>query len=421
MAGWEWCAEGGALARWRALLAGDAVLARWLHGASARFAFVQPGASVTIAFNDGTARVEPGADAPTRFTADAAVWSRFLERVPVRHHHSLFAMRMRVPGFALEGEELPWLQHAHLVRRATELARWAACGETGPAPESLRPALGTPAPCPEARGRYVRVQVGGREVVLYAEQHGEGRPVLGLHTAGSDSRQFHRLAAEPRFRAAGLSLIAFDMPGHGRSPALAAPGAWELTTDLYAAIILAFREAWGFAEKPILLGASMSGEICLDIALRAPERFAQIIACEACDHIAGRRTFFPLHPAVNAMAFTPEWIEGLMAPQSPAECAAEIWWQYSQGGFGTFPGDILFYSGGWDARDRVHLIDTTRCPLTLMTGEYDYSCTMERSAETAAKTQGARFVPMHGIGHFPFAENPALFLDFFLPAIARPT
>jgi pimeloyl-ACP methyl ester carboxylesterase len=117
------------------------------------------------------------------------------------------------------------------------------------------------------------------------------------------------------------------------------------------------------------------------------------------------------------MAFTPEWIEGLMAPQSPAECAAEIWWQYSQGGFGTFPGDILFYSGGWDARERVDRIDTARCPLTLLTGEYDYSCTMERSAETAAKIPGARFVPMHGIGHFPFAENPSLFLDFFLPAI----
>jgi pimeloyl-ACP methyl ester carboxylesterase len=241
--------------------------------------------------------------------------------------------------------------------------------------------------------------------------------VLGLHTAGSDSRQFHRLAAEPGFRAAGLSLVAFDLPGHGRSPPIAAPGAWELTTDLYAEIVLGFLDAWGFAEKPILLGASMSGEICLELALRAPGRFARILACEACEHIPGRRTLFPLHPAVNAMAFTPEWIEGLMAPQSPAECAAEIWWHYSQGGFGTFPGDILFYSGGWDARGRVERIDTRACPLTLLTGEYDYSCTQEASAATAAKIAGARFVPMAGIGHFPFAENPPLFLEHMLAAI----
>jgi pimeloyl-ACP methyl ester carboxylesterase len=410
-------AAGGGLARWQALLDADAVLPRWLPGAEARFAIVEEGHALTLAFAEGRARVEANDAAPTRFTAPAGVWSRFLARTPPRHHHNLFALRMRVPGFAMEGEELPWLQHAHILRRALDLARWTAWGEPGLAPESLRPRLGSGAPCPAARGRYVTLHAAGRELVVYAEQHGEGRPVLGLHTAGSDSRQFHRLAAEPRWREAGLSLVAFDMPGHGRSPPIAPPGGWELTTELYAAIVLGFREAWGFAENPLLLGASMSGEICLEIALRAPERFAHILACEACDHIPGRRTFVPLHPRVNAMAFTPEWIEGLMAPQSPAECAAEIWWQYSQGGLGTFPGDILFYSGGWDARDRVHRIDTARCPLTLLTGEYDYSCTMERSAETAAKIPGARFVPMPGIGHFPFAENPSLFLDFLLPAI----
>jgi pimeloyl-ACP methyl ester carboxylesterase len=26
---------------------------------------------------------------------------------------------------------------------------------------------------------------------------------------------------------------------------------------------------------------------------------------------------------------------------------------------------------------------------------------------------------MHGIGHFPFAENPALFADYLLPALAE--
>jgi len=211
--------------------------------------------------------------------------------------------------------------------------------------------------------------------------------------------------------------VDFDMPGHGKSPPLAAPGAWALDTERYCALILGFLDAWGPAEKPVLLGASMSGEICLEMALRAPERFAHIIACEATDHIPGRRTPWPLHPRVNGMVFTPEWVDGLMAPQSPAECAAEVWWHYSQGGYGTFPGDILFYSGGWDARDRVHRIDTQRCPLTMLTGEYDYSCTAEASAETAAKIKGARFRRMDGIGHFPFAENPALFAEFLLPEL----
>jgi pimeloyl-ACP methyl ester carboxylesterase len=300
-----------------------------------------------------------------------------------------------------------------------DLARWARAGRDGPAPESPRPRLGTAAPCPTAQGRYVTVRAGGCDVVLYGEEHGQGRPILAMHTAGSDSRQFHRLAAEPAL--AGWAITAFDLPGHGRSPAIAAPGEWALNTDLYCELILGFRAAWGFAEKPVLLGASMSGEICLEIALRAPEQFAHIVACEATDHIPGRRTPFPLHPRVNGMLFTPEWIDGLMAPQSPAECAAEVWWHYSQGGYGTFPGDILFYSGGWDARDRVHRIDTSLCPLTLLTGEYDYSCTAEASAATAAKIQGARFQRMDGIGHFPFAENPALFARYLSPVLAAST
>ena len=47
----------------------------------------------------------------------------------------------------------------------------------------------------------------------------------------------------------------------------------------------------------------------------------------------------------------------------------------------------------------------------MLTGEYDYSCTVEHSAATAAKIPGVRFQAMPGIGHFPFAENPPLFAD----------
>lgn len=415
--GWDWLRAEGAMARWQVLCDADPILRHRLPGGLARFALVEPGLAVTLDVAEGKLVLSEGGDAPTRFAAEAAIWEKFLEPVPPRHHHNLFALRMRVPGFSVEGDELAWAQHAHILRRALDLARWGRRGETGPAPDSLRPSLGVPTPGPAAIGRYVTVHARGRNYVLYGEAAGAGRPILGLHTAGSDSRQFHRLMDEPRLAEAGFAITAFDLPGHGRSPAVAEPGGWALDTELYAELILGFVDAWGFTEKPVLLGASMSGEICLEMALRAPELFAGIIACEAADRIERRRTPWADHPRVNAAIFTPEWVEGLMAPQSPAECAAEVWWHYSQGGSGTFPGDILFYSGDWDARDRVHRIDTTRCPLTMLTGEYDYSCTAEHSAETAAKIPGARFQRMDGLGHFPFAENPARFLDFLLPAL----
>ena len=58
------------------------------------------------------------------------------------------------------------------------------------------------------------------------------------------------------------------------------------------------------------------------------------------------------------------------------------------------------------ASNRVAKIDTTRCRLLMLTGEYHYSCRTEMSAATAAKILGAYFQSMPGIGQFLLAENP---------------
>jgi pimeloyl-ACP methyl ester carboxylesterase len=223
--------------------------------------------------------------------------------------------------------------------------------------------------------------------------------------------------ADPRITS-GHRLIAFDMPWHGKSlpPEGAVPGSWRLDTDLYVALIMGFAEAAAL-NQPIALGASMSGEICLELAYRHPGSFAGIIACEACDTISRRQTVWAAHPQVNQSLFVPEWIRALCAPQSPAEYQEAIAWHYGQGGPAVFHGDIAFYSGEWDARERVSQIDTARCPLFMLTGEYDYSCTVEMSEATAAKIPGIRFQAMPGIGHFPFAENPRLFAQYLRPVL----
>ncbi len=392
----------GMAARWQDAVRGDAVAARMARQADVAFDV----AGVGFTFGAGSRGFS--------LEAPAEVWARVLELVPVRHHHSLFALRMRVPGFRVGGEELAFVQHVHLARRVLEIGRWVRAGRDGPVPASLRPALAEPEPA-EIAGRYLGV-AGHR---VYIEQAGAGRDLLCLHTAGSDGRQFHRLMADRRI-ARDWRLTSFDLPWHGKSPPPngAMPGDWWLTTDRYVELIMGVVRAAGL-HKPVVLGASMSGEICLELALRHPEAFSGIIACESSDHIQGRRTGWAEHPLVDQAVFTPEWIEGLMAPQSPQPCAVDVWWQYSQGGHATFARNIDFYSGEWDARDRVAGIDTTRCPLVMLTGEYDYSCTAEHSAATAEKIKGARFRRMDGIGHFPFAENPPLFADYLLPELDR--
>ncbi|WP_428483370.1 alpha/beta fold hydrolase [Rhodopila sp.] len=404
-------------ASWRAACAGDATLAAWTGPWSVSFA-VAHGADTTV-FNliDGKIQPEGGSPAFTLAAPDM-VWRKFLQPIPPRHHHGLFAMHYRVPEFSIRGDQLVFMQHAHVARRVLEVGKWLALGNRAPVPVSLAPRGGARA-MPRIEGRYVPVTVRGDTYQIYYEVAGAGRDILCMHTAGADGRQFHGLMADPRITQ-GHRLVAFDLPWHGKSPPPegAIPGSWRLNTDLYVDLIMGFVAAAGL-ERPIALGASMSGEICLELAYRHPDAFGGIIACEACEKIERRQTSWAAHPAVNPSLFVPEWIRALSAPQSPAEYQEAIAWHYGQGGPGVFFGDIAFYSGDWDARDKVGKIDTSRCRLFMLTGEYDYSCTVEASQATAAKIPGARFQAMAGIGHFPFAENPRLFADYLLPILSE--
>ena len=60
-----------------------------------------------------------------------------------------------------------------------------------------------------------------------------------------------------------------------------------------------------------------------------------------------------------------------------------------------------------------------RCPVYLMTGEYDYSCTPELTRESAARIPGAQAIIMQGLGHFPMSENPPRFRDYLLPVLQK--
>ncbi len=402
-------------ALWRTVCAADPVMGVWSGAWSACFAIATDGAAVTFDFVDGV--LQPGGGVPSfTLSAPSTIWSKFLEPIPPRHHQGIFAMMYRLPEFTIEGDMHAFMQFAHLARRVLEIGKWLALGNAGPTPVTLAP-RGGPRPIPEVTGGYVPVTVGGTTYQIYYETAGAGQDILCMHTAGADGRQFHGLMADKRITDTHR-LVAFDLPWHGKSPPPdgAIPGSWRLNTDLYVGLIMGFMESAGLRD-PVALGASMSGEICLELAYRHPDAFSAIIACEACEQVRQRQTPWASHPTVNQSLFVPEWIRSLSAPSSPAEWREQITWQYGQGGPAVFFGDIAFYSGDWDARERVGRIDTNLCRLFMLTGEYDYSCTVEMSSATAAKIPGARFQEMKGIGHFPFAENPEGFAAYLLPIL----
>ena len=98
-------------------------------------------------------------------------------------------------------------------------------------------------------------------------------------------------------------------------------------------------------------------------------------------------------------------VSGLVAPTAPDEGRWETLWHYMQSGPGVFKGDLHFYMIDGDIRGKVGEIDITRCPLYLLTGEYDYSCTAEGTLAVAERT-GAAGDDHEGPRPFPDERGP---------------
>jgi pimeloyl-ACP methyl ester carboxylesterase len=268
-------------------------------------------------------------------------------------------------------------------------------------------------------GRYVRMTLGGRRHRVYFEEAGAGIPLVCLHTAGADGRQFRHLLNDAAITA-HYRVIAFDMPWHGKSlpPAGWQDDEYKLTTGGYVELVREFCVALG-VERPVVLGCSIGGKIVLELARLHATEFRALIGLESADYQAPwyDDTGWLHRPDVHGGEIAGALMSGLIAPQSPDESRWDTLWMYMQSGPGVFKGDLFFYRADGDFRDRVASIDTRGCPLYLLTGEYDFSCTPADTERTAAQIKGARVTIMKEIGHFPMSENPAQFRKYIMPVL----
>jgi pimeloyl-ACP methyl ester carboxylesterase len=267
-------------------------------------------------------------------------------------------------------------------------------------------------------GRYVHAPVLGEDCRIYFEEAGQGIPLVCLHTAGADSRQFRHLLCDEAVTR-HYRVIAFDLPWHGKSYP---PAGWEkseyrLTTQRYVETVRTFCAALEL-DSPVVLGCSIGGRIVLQLAHAHGAEFRALIGLEAADYQQPWYDTAWLHRGdVHGGEVCAALVSGLIAPQSPPEHRHETLWQYMQGGPGVFKGDLYFYRVDADLRGKLDGIDTSRCPLYLFTGEYDFSCTPEDTVRTAGGIAGAKVTVMKELGHFPMSENPAQFRRYILPAL----
>lgn len=267
-------------------------------------------------------------------------------------------------------------------------------------------------------GRYLHLNLRGEAHRLYVEEAGQGIPLLCLHTAGSDTRQYRALLNDPEILQY-FRVIAFDLPWHGKS---SPPAGWhtheyKLTSRDYMDTIMTVSEALGL-EKPVAIGCSIGGRIVLHLALEHATHFRALIGLQAGAHVDPYYDLQWLHrPDVHGGEVCAGIVSGLIGPAAPETPRWETLWHYMQGGPGVFKGDLYFYKIDGDIRGRVAEIDTNLCPLYLLSGEYDYSCTADDTRELARNIKNAKMTIMPGIGHFPMSEDPDGFLEYLRPVL----
>lgn len=269
-------------------------------------------------------------------------------------------------------------------------------------------------------GRYLNLEIGGTPHRVYVEEAGQGIPLVCLHTAGSDSRQYRGVMCDPaileQFR-----VIAFDLPRHGKS---SPPAGWQkseyrLSSRDYVDTVTAVIDALNL-DRPAVMGCSIGGRIVLNLALECPERFRALIGLQSGAHVEPYYDLQWLHrPDVHGGEVCAGIVSGLVGPNAPETDRWETLWHYMQGGPGIFKGDLYFYKIDGDLRKRVSEIDTERCPLYLLTGEYDYSCTQEDTIALAESVRGSQLTLMKGFGHFPMSEDPQAFLEHLRPVLEQ--
>ncbi len=356
----------------------------------------------------------PGAvSADLVLSACAEAWAELRKEEPAPGFQTLATMR-RARHLTVTGDMAKFHRHLLLLEMLFSRLEDAAAPEAAPAVPSIEPVT----------GRYLRLAIAGRPHRVYFEEAGRGVPLLCLHTAGSDGRQYRHILNDPevtdRFR-----VIAFDLPWHGKSspPRGFEAEVYRLTTDSYVETVMAVMDALGL-EGPVVMGCSIGGRAVLHLALRHGARFRAAIGLQSALYAEDRSLGDPLpelalaRPDIHAGMAAGASMAGMTAPRSPAAERWETMWHYMQGGPGIFAGDLHYYFEDGDLRNGgAAPLARSDCPIYLLSGDYDVSATPEMGRELADLIGAAHFEVMKGMGHFPMSENPEAFRGYLLPVL----
>ena len=269
-------------------------------------------------------------------------------------------------------------------------------------------------------GRYLRLEIDGVRTASISRRPARASRWSACTPRAPTTASTGTCSPIPKSRrASASSLSTCRGTASRRHPTAGRESEYRLTTASYTAAIRAFCRTMEL-DRPVVMGCSIGGRIVLNLAIAHAAEFRALIALEAADFQQPWYDTAWLHrPDVHGGEVCAALVSGLIAPQSPPVDRHETLWMYMQGGPGVFKGDLYFYRVDGDLREKVKTIDTKVCPLYLLTGEYDFSCTAEDTLRTAAQIPGVEVQIMKDVGHFPMSEHPAKFREYILPVLEK--
>ena len=349
-------------------------------------------------------------------------WSKILAAVPPPYYQDVLsglrfgAHQVEVTGPLLTDVFPYYAAIQRIVDVVRSVLHPAAAGD----PPSSRPT-----PLLEATvGRYMLLTVAGVDYRVYFEESGSGQPLLLQHTAGSDSRQFRHLLEDndlqQRYR-----MIAWDLPYHGKSNPPENATWWAqpylLTHDFLVEFVAVLSDAL-HVERAIFLGCSIGGLLAPDLALARPDLFRAVIALNGVVRVGSKKPDEAMQRSWDdpriASDWHAAWMLGRTAPQAPQQYRRETAWYYAQAGPGVLRGDLHYYQNEHDLSGHLTEIDTARCAVYVVAGEYDPSRVAPDGApDLASGIKDARYVVAEAAGHFMMSEDPERFRGLLLPLL----
>jgi pimeloyl-ACP methyl ester carboxylesterase len=247
---------------------------------------------------------------------------------------------------------------------------------------------------------------------LFWDCAGSGEPLLLLHGIGSTHDDF--LPLRPRLDAQ-YRVLAPDLPGHGRSPALPR----RPTIAAIADAVTADLDELGVGRVHVL-GNSIGARVALELAVRDRARSVVAISPSGMNNpgerlhqgrlmATNRLALRALRLLIPAAARTTIGRSALLAglrsmPWRSTETEARA----LKEGFGE--ADAFWQMLWWGILADVPTgLDRIDCPVVLAQGTADLVA-VGQTPRFLAGIRGARFVPLYGAGHAPQSDAPGAIL-----------